>query len=57
MSEVKEDLVLVRREGALAVLTLNNPRRMNAFSLAMRTQIGHRMFRSFERPHRAAQSC
>ena len=43
MSEVKEDLVLVRREGAIAVLTLNNPRRMNAFSLAMRTQMWERV--------------
>lgn len=43
MSETKEDVVLVRREGAVAVLTLNNPRRMNAFSLAMRTQMWERL--------------
>jgi enoyl-CoA hydratase/carnithine racemase len=43
VSEAKDDLVLVRREGAIAVMTLNNPRRMNAFSLAMRTQMWERL--------------
>jgi enoyl-CoA hydratase/carnithine racemase len=43
VSEVKEDVVLVRREGSIAILTLNNPRRMNAFSLAMRTQMWERL--------------
>ena len=41
--EAKADLVLVRREGAIGVMTLNNPRRMNAFSLAMRTQMWERL--------------
>jgi enoyl-CoA hydratase/carnithine racemase len=43
VSEASQDFVLVRREGSLAVLTLNNPRRMNAFSLAMRTQMWERL--------------
>lgn len=43
MSEKTDDKVLVRREGATAVLTLNNPRRMNAFSLAMRQQMWERL--------------
>jgi len=43
VSAASHELVLVRREGAIAVLTLNNPRRMNAFSLAMRTQMWERL--------------
>ncbi len=43
MSEVQEDRVFVRREGAIAVMTLNNPRRMNAFGLAMRQQMWERL--------------
>jgi enoyl-CoA hydratase/carnithine racemase len=43
VSEAKEDFVLVRREGPVGILTLNNPRRMNAFSLAMRTQMWERL--------------
>lgn len=43
MSEAKEEAVLVRREGAIAVMTLNNPRRLNSFGLAMRTQMWERL--------------
>jgi enoyl-CoA hydratase/carnithine racemase len=43
VSEAAEAPVLVRREGNIAVLTLNNPRRMNAFSLAMREQMWERL--------------
>ena len=57
VSEVKEDLVLVRREGAIAVMTLNNPRRMNAFSLAMRTQMWERAAGARVGRSRVAQSC
>ncbi len=39
MSEATEERVLVQREGAIAVMTLNYPRRMNAFGLAMREQM------------------
>ena len=47
MSETKtqfeEDRVVVRREGATAILTLNYPSRMNAFGLAMRQQLWDRL--------------
>ena len=43
MTEATEDRVLVRREGSIAVLTLNFPRRMNAFGLAMRQQMWDRL--------------
>ena len=43
MSEVQEDRVLVRREGSIAVMTLNYPRRMNAFGIAMREQMWDRL--------------
>lgn len=39
MSEQTNELVMLRREGAIAVITLNNPKRMNAVSLAMRTEL------------------
>ena len=43
MSEATEDRVLVRREDAIAVMTLNFPKRMNAFGLAMREQMWTRL--------------
>jgi enoyl-CoA hydratase/carnithine racemase len=43
VTETKDDLVLVRREGAIAVMMLNNPRRMNAFSAVMRQQMFDRL--------------
>jgi len=43
VSEVQEDRVLVRREGSIAIMTLNYPRRMNAFGLAMREQMWDRL--------------
>src|SRR5271165_6428058 len=43
MSEPIEEIVQVRYEGSIAVMTLNNPRRMNAFSMAMRTTMYERL--------------
>jgi enoyl-CoA hydratase/carnithine racemase len=43
VSDTSEDRVLVRREGAIAVMTLNYARRMNAFGLAMRQQMWDRL--------------
>ncbi len=43
MSEATEDVLLVRREGSIAVMTLNNPKRFNAFSLAMRKAMWERL--------------
>ncbi len=43
MSEATDDRVLVRREGSIGILTLNYPRRMNAFGLAMRQQMWDRL--------------
>ena len=43
MSETPEPQVLVRYEGAVAVVTLNNPARMNAFGMAMRTEFYARL--------------
>lgn len=43
MTETNEDIVRVHREGAIGVLTLNNPRRLNAFGLAMRRQMWERL--------------
>lgn len=43
MSDTPDDQVLVRYEGAIAVVTLNNPARMNAFGMAMRTQFYARL--------------
>ncbi len=36
MDESSEEIVQVRYEGCIAVMTLNNPKRMNAFGLEMR---------------------
>jgi enoyl-CoA hydratase/carnithine racemase len=36
MGDSSEEIVQVRYEGCIAVMTLNNPKRMNAFSLEMR---------------------
>ena len=43
MSEAQEDRVLVHREGSIAILTLNFPKRMNAFGIAMRQQMWDRL--------------
>lgn len=43
MSEPSEEIVQVRYEESIAVMTLNNPRRMNAFSMAMRTTMYERL--------------
>ena len=43
MNEATEDRVLVHGEGSIAILTLNYPRRMNAFGLAMRQQMWERL--------------
>jgi len=43
MNEPNADIVRVRYEGSVAVITLNNPRRMNAFSMAMRTAMYQRL--------------
>ena len=39
MSEGIEEQLLVTRDGAVAVLTLNRPKQLNALSVALRTQI------------------
>lgn len=39
MSDQIEEQLLVTREGAVAVLTLNRPKQLNALSVALRTQI------------------
>ena len=43
MSEPADDLVQLRYEGAVAVITLNNPKRMNAAGLAMREAMLERL--------------
>lgn len=43
MSEASDEILLVRREGNVAVMTLNNPKRLNAFNLAMRTAMYARL--------------
>jgi enoyl-CoA hydratase/carnithine racemase len=43
MADADGEIVQVRREGAVAVMTLNNPGRINAFSLAMRTAMFERL--------------
>ena len=43
MSEADDDVLQVRFEGLIAVMTMNNPQRMNAFGLAMRTQMYQRL--------------
>lgn len=39
MSEIVEEQLLVERDGAVAVLTLNRAKQLNALSVALRTQI------------------
>ncbi len=39
MSDQAEQQLLVERDGAIAVLTLNRPKQLNALSVALRTQI------------------
>ncbi len=39
MSEAGEDILLVERDGPVAILTLNRPKQLNALSVALRTQI------------------
>src|ERR1700730_16921849 len=36
MSDSTEEVLLVRHEGPIAIMTLNNPKRLNAFNWAMR---------------------
>jgi enoyl-CoA hydratase/carnithine racemase len=43
MSEADDDVLRVHREGSVAVMTLNNPKRMNAFGMAMRTVMYQRL--------------
>src|SRR5262245_33942592 len=43
MAEASEDVLQVRYEGASAVLTMNNPRRLNAFNWAMRSAMYTRL--------------
>ena len=43
MAEASEDFLQVRYEGAIAVLTMNNPRRLNAFNWAMRSAMYTRL--------------
>lgn len=43
MSETPDSQVLVHREGAVAIVTLNNPARMNAFGMAMRSEFYARL--------------
>jgi enoyl-CoA hydratase/carnithine racemase len=43
VTNAAEDPVLVRFEGSIAVVTLNLPKRMNAFGLAMRQQLYARL--------------
>jgi enoyl-CoA hydratase/carnithine racemase len=43
MSEPAEEVLLVRREGAIAIMTLNNPKRLNAFNWAMRQAMYDRL--------------
>jgi enoyl-CoA hydratase/carnithine racemase len=43
MSNPSEDVLQVRYEGAIAVMTMNNPRRLNAFNWAMRSSMYTRL--------------
>jgi enoyl-CoA hydratase/carnithine racemase len=43
MTGENEDILQVRYEGPIAVMTLNNPRRLNAFNWAMRSQMFERL--------------
>jgi enoyl-CoA hydratase/carnithine racemase len=43
MSETAEDVLQVRHEGSIAVMTLNNPKRLNAFNWAMRVAMYERL--------------
>jgi enoyl-CoA hydratase/carnithine racemase len=43
VSDAAEEVLQVRREGAIAIMTMNNPRRLNAFNLAMRKAMWERL--------------
>ena len=43
MSENPQEVLEVRREGGIAVMTMNLPQRRNAFNMAMRTQMYERL--------------
>lgn len=43
MSESAEDVLQVRYEGHIAVMTMNNPKRLNAFNWAMRSAMYERL--------------
>ena len=43
MSDAPQDLLQLRYEGPIAVMTLNNPRRLNAFNWAMRSSMYTRL--------------
>jgi enoyl-CoA hydratase/carnithine racemase len=43
MASVDEDIVQVRREGSIAIVTLNNPEKINAYNMAMRTGLFDRL--------------
>lgn len=43
MSESTDEVLQVRYEGAIAIMTLNNPKRLNAFNWAMRSAMYERL--------------
>ena len=43
MSEAPQDILQVRHQGEIAVMTMNNPRRLNAFNWAMRSAMYERL--------------
>jgi enoyl-CoA hydratase/carnithine racemase len=43
VSETAEEVLQVRHEGSIAIMTLNNPKRLNAFSWAMRCAMYERL--------------
>jgi enoyl-CoA hydratase/carnithine racemase len=43
MSENPQEVLEVRREGSIAIMTMNQPQRRNAFNMAMRTQMYERL--------------
>ena len=43
MSEAPQDILKVEYHGGIAVMTMNNPRRLNAFNWAMRSAMYERL--------------
>ncbi len=41
--DIPSEILQVRYEGAIAIMTLNNPRRLNAFNWAMRSSMYERL--------------